>query len=51
MSRRRRCNKKLLGILLCIIGAIIIGVILLPFAAWMVIFGCIFIFIGYKLFC
>lgn len=56
MRRKSGCffwgiEKKLIGLALIFIGVLILGIILLPFRAWLVIVGCILIYIGYCLFC
>lgn len=48
--RRRRIERRIIGLLLLMTGVVVIAVITLPYKVWMVLLGCCMLYLGYKLF-
>ncbi|WP_156782304.1 hypothetical protein [Geosporobacter ferrireducens] len=48
--RRRRIERRIIGLMLLMAGLVIIAVITLPYRVWMVLLGCCMLYLGYKLF-
>ncbi|HHY91584.1 MAG TPA: hypothetical protein GX503_07955 [Clostridiales bacterium] len=46
----RKVDKKWIGLLILLLGIAIVAIITLPYKVWIVIIGCMMIYIGYKLF-